>query len=279
VLPSFHQTAWLVLLCALVAVVLLWLLFVLRVRAITRVFRARAEERADERIRIARELHDTLLQGLQGLLLTFHVATQKMSANDESRAMLEHALSTADRLIIEGRNRVESLRSEHVTDAELVGAVRNAANDLDPDRRVRFRVKRSGIDARLHSHVSDEVFFMAREALANAFRHAAASQIGLELDYGRRFFTLACEDDGRGFGPEARERAGHWGLDGIEERARRLGGRSGIRSEPGRGTRITVVIPSYQAYRRHSRLMFYLRAWRFSERNPLNRARGGPPPL
>src|SRR6185503_9235138 len=119
VLPSFYQTAWFAVLCAVAGATLVWLAFTMRVRAITRVVRARAEERADERIRIARELHDTLLQGIQGLLLTFHVAAQKISPGDESKAMLERALTTADRIIIEGRNRVGSLRSEHVTDAEL----------------------------------------------------------------------------------------------------------------------------------------------------------------
>jgi signal transduction histidine kinase len=273
VLPSFYQATWFKILCALAGVALVWLIFALRVRAVTRVVRTRAEERADERIRIARELHDTLLQGIQGLLLTFHVVAQKMSPSDESKAMLERALSTADRIIVEGRNRVASLRSEHVTDAELLGALEAAAGDLDPDRKVRFRCHRSGNAGTLRLRVADEVFFIAREALTNAFRHAEASEINLELAYGARYFSMACTDDGRGFRADEREWAGHWGLQGIEERARKFNGQASVRSEPGSGTRIAVVIPSYRAYVRHSRLMFYLRAWRLSERNPLRRAR------
>lgn len=183
--------------------------------------------------------------------------------------MLERALATADQIIIEARNRVGGLRSERVTDAELFGSLQNAGNDLNPDGKVSYHVQRSGIGATLHSHVADEVFFMAREALTNAFRHAEASQINLNLIYGNRFFRLVCQDDGRGFDTQDREEPGHWGLKGITERARKLGGQVRFSSKAMDGTEILVVIPSYQAYRHHSRLMFYLRALRLSERNPL----------
>src|SRR5262249_11341817 len=173
--PSFYQTIWFALLSALAGVLVLFGLFALRVRAITRGIRARAEERADERIRIARELHDTLLQGIQGLLLNFHVAAKKIAPDNESKQMLEHALSTADRIIIEGRNRVSSLRSEHLTDAELIGSIESVGSDLMPARKLDFRVNRSGDPATLHAHVADEVFYIAREALTNAFRHSGAA--------------------------------------------------------------------------------------------------------
>jgi signal transduction histidine kinase len=271
VLPSFYQTTWFAILCAVAVILVVWVAFALRVRVITREVRARAEERADERIRIARELHDTLLQGIQGLLLTFHVAAQRMSPGEEAKPMLERALATADSLIVEGRNRVASLRSEHVQDAELVGALQNAANDLGAGGNVRVSVKRSGGDAVLRPHVADEVFIVGREALANAFRHACASHVELELNYGRRYFGLRCVDDGKGFGAEERDKSGHWGLQGMAERARKLGGLFRIRSEPGRGTEVALALPSHAAYEGHSRAAFYLGAWRLSERNPLGR--------
>ena len=130
VLPSFYQTGWFRLSCVVVALALIFGIFTLRVRALTRAIRTRAEERADERIRIARELHDTLLQGVQGLLLNFHVAAQKIAPDDASRGMLERSLATADRIIIEGRNRVSNLRCEKLTDAELVASIENVGNDL-----------------------------------------------------------------------------------------------------------------------------------------------------
>lgn len=271
VLPSFYQTVWFRSLCVVAGIVLLWFIFMARIRAISRAIRARAEERADERIRISRELHDTLLQGIQGLLLSFHVASEKLAADDASKKMLEKALSTADRIIIEGRNRVNSLRSEHLTDAELMASLDNVCRDLKIDDKVQYRVNRSGIDATLHSHVADEIFSIAREALTNAFRHSGASHIRLELAYGNRYFSMSCADDGRGFDAQEQEKSGHWGLKGIFERAQKLGGQLRCRSEPLHGTEILFVIPSYRAYKGHSRVAFYLRAHRYSERSPVNR--------
>ena len=110
--------------------------------------------------------------------------------------------------------------------------------------------------------MADEVFHIAREALTNAFRHAQATQINVELSYGLRFFGLSCEDNGRGFSTSDADKRGHWGVKGMTERAARLGGRVECRSEPMRGTNITVEIPSYRAYRGQSRVLFYLRGLR-----------------
>jgi signal transduction histidine kinase/ligand-binding sensor domain-containing protein len=270
VLPSFYQTTWFAAICICTALIIIWLVFRTRLRAITREVRARADERADERIRIARELHDTLLQGIQGLLLTFHVAAQKLSPDDDSKMMLEKALSTADRIIIEGRNRVNSLRSEHLTEAELIGSLENVGKELKLQDGIQFQVKRTGIAATLHAHVADEIFSIAREALTNAFRHSHASRISLELTYGTRYFSMRCSDNGRGFASEDQEKPGHWGLKGIFERAQRLGGQLRCRSNPTHGTEILCAIPSYRAYKSYSRVMFYLRAHHMSERNPIN---------
>ena len=262
VAPAFYQTSWFKLLCVLAGLLLVFGIFSLRLRAVARGIRRRAEERADERIRIARELHDTLLQGIQGLLLNFHVVAQKLERDDESKEALERALSTADRIIIEGRNRVSGLRSEHLTDAELIGSIENVGRDLAPGDDVQFGVKRRGRPVALHAHVADEVFHIAREALTNAFRHARATQIRVDLSYGRRFFSLSCQDNGCGFSPPEADKRGHWGLKGMAERATRLSGRLQCTSEPMRGTHVTVEIPSYRAYRRHSRVMFYLLRFR-----------------
>jgi signal transduction histidine kinase len=267
VLPSFYQTTWFRVLCILAGLALAFGIFTLRVRVIARAIRSRAEERADERIRIARELHDTLLQGIQGLLLNFHVAAQKIAPDDASRTMLDRALATADRIILEGRNRVSSLRSEHLTDGELVASLENAGRDLQPDGKAHFAVKRSGTIATLQPAVADEIFCIAREALTNAFRHSGAAHIGVELAYGRRYFRMVCADDGRGFDAPGAGKASHWGLRGMAERADKLGGRLQVLSEAACGTEIIASVPSYRAYQHHSRLMFYLRALLFSERD------------
>jgi signal transduction histidine kinase len=260
VLPSFYQTTWFAAVCVLATFAVLWFAYRVRVRTITREVRARAEERADERIRIARELHDTLLQGVQGLLLTFHVASQKVAADAESKSMLERALAAADRIIIEGRNRVSRLRSENLRDSELVSALENVCNDLKGGEPTQCSVVRHGISETLLQHVAEEVFYVAREALTNAFRHSNARHIALDLAYGRRFFMLTCKDDGRGFDLLEPDRSGHWGIQGMAERVQKLGGHLDCISSPGQGTEIRVSIPSYMAYPNQSRAMHYLRA-------------------
>jgi signal transduction histidine kinase len=260
VVPGFFQTTWFLLLCALAALLIIFAVSALRIRAITRLVRTRVEERADERVRIARDLHDTLLQGVQGLLLNVHVATRKIPADAESKPMLERALLTADRIIIEGRNRLSTLRSEHVTDAELTEAIESVCRDLAPGNEAHYLVIRRGsTKLSLHPHVADEIFHIAREALTNAFRYADATGIEIVLDYGRRTFELVCEDNGRGFAAAARDKAGHWGLKGMAERAERLGAEFECRSAVDRGTRISVTLAAFRAYDA-SRWMHWLRA-------------------
>ncbi len=260
-LRGLSQTTWFAVLCGIAGLALVWFGVTWRIRSVSREIRARAEERADERIRMSRELHDTLLQGIQGLLLTFHVATQKLPPDDESKEMLENALSSADRIIIEGRNRVNSLRSEHLTDAELATSLENVGEDLRIDNEIDYRVSRSGIDATLFAHVADEVFYMAREALTNAFHHSGASRIRLELFYGHRYFRMSCKDNGSGFDTRTGVKPGHGGLKRMLERTQRLGGQFACRSKLLQGTEILFEMPSIRAYQNYSRLRSYLRAF------------------
>jgi len=251
VLPAFYQTWWFGASCVAISVFLIWVVLTLRVRYVSRSIRMRAEERADERIRIARELHDTLLQGVQGLLLTFHVAAQKVPADHESKKPLERALTTADRIILEGRNRVSRLRSEHLTDGELKVSIERIACDLDGSTAIDLVVERKGGSDALQGHVVEEVFCIAREALTNAFHYSQASRIVVELDYQRRQFKFSCRDNGRGFDPDiwqTNRSNGHWGLRGMAERAEKIGGKFSCTSSAGRGTDVQVIVPARRAY-------------------------------
>jgi signal transduction histidine kinase/ligand-binding sensor domain-containing protein len=259
--PDFFQSLWFVVLCTLAAAVLIWLIIAMRVRLIARAIRSRAEERADERIRIARDLHDTLLQGVQGLMLNIHVATESLRSDDKSKAMLQRALSTADRIIIEGRNRVASLRSDHVVDAELLQSLENVAKELSQDSSCSSQVRRTGGEHSLKPHIADEIFFIAREALTNAFRHSGTSLIEVNLEYGKRIFKFFCIDNGRGFSSSDRAKAevdGHWGFRGMAERAAKSNARFAYETEVGRGTKIIVTIPARHAYQRSSLLQSLL---------------------
>jgi signal transduction histidine kinase/ligand-binding sensor domain-containing protein len=256
VLPSFYQTRWFTVLCIVTCIALIWVGVTARVRYVSAAIKIRAEERADERVRIARELHDTLLQGVQGLLLSFHVAAEKVPADHVSKKTLEKALTTADRIIEEGRNRVSRLRAENLNDAELKSLIEGVAANFNAVRAIDFAVERKGGSNALRSHVVEEVFCIGREAVTNAFCHSQASRVRVELDYHAREFRMSCRDNGRGFDAEAfcaLQNNGHWGLRGMEERAQSIGAKLSLTSAPDKGTEVHITMPARLAYVRHRR--------------------------
>jgi len=260
ILPHFYQRPWVQGLFVLAGVLLAWFAISLRVRYVSSAIRIRAEERADERIRIARELHDTLLQGVQGLLLNFHVAAEKVPADHESKPALERALTTADQIIVEGRNRVSRLRSENLTDAELKSLIEGVAANLNSIAAIDCAVERKGGSDTLQGHVVDEVFCIAREAVTNAYRHSGASQVIVELDYQQREFRMTCRDNGRGFDAEAlraNEANGHWGILGMEERAERIGADFFYDGTANGGSKVCLIVPARRAYQRRGRFRFF----------------------
>jgi signal transduction histidine kinase/ligand-binding sensor domain-containing protein len=260
ILPHFYERPWVQGLFVLAGVVLIWVAISLRVRYVSGAIRIRAEERADERIRIARELHDTLLQGVQGLLLSFHVAAEKVPADHESKPALERALTTADHIIVEGRNRVNRLRSENLTDGELESLIEGVADNLRGIASVEFALERRGGGDTLQSHVVDEIFCIAREAVTNAYRHSGASRITVELDYQKHEFRMTCRDNGRGFDPKkflANRANGHWGLRGMAERAKEIDASFSCDSPLNGGTEVRVIVPARRAYQRQKRFQFF----------------------
>jgi len=257
ILPHFYERPWVQGLFVLAGVIMVWIGISIRVNHVSSAIRIRAEER----VRIARELHDTLLQGVQGLLLSFHVAAEKVQPDHESKKALEKALTTADRIILEGRNRVTRLRSENLTDAELKSLIEGVAADLNGFSPVKVTIERTGEAKTLRRHVVDEVFCIAREALTNAFRHSGASQIALELDYHKHEFRMTCRDNGRGFDAAqhlAIQTNGHWGLRGMAERAKNITANFSCTSTQGKGTEVNIVVPGRRAYLRASRFRNFL---------------------
>jgi signal transduction histidine kinase len=195
-------------------------------------------------------------------LLSFHVAAEKVPAEHESKKNLEKALATADRLILEGRNRVSRLRSEHLTDGELKASIEGFASDLNGHGAIEFAAERKGGNDSLQAHVVEEIFCIAREALTNAFRHSGASRIVVELDYQRRQFKFNCRDNGRGFDSNALQASqtnGHWGLRGMAERAEKIGAKFSFASSPGKGTDVQVVVPGRRAYISRQSFQLFLR--------------------
>ena len=209
--------------------------------------------RAEERVRIARNLHDTLLQGVQGLMLHFHVAAQELPEGSRPRAAIERALATADRIVSEGRDHVNRLRSDQFTARELADAFEAISADLGRDQSVRFALQIEGRLEDVGSPVLNELYYIGREAISNAFRHSGAFEIKVSLLCGPKSVVLTVADDGRGFDTEAQEmnpRAGHWGLRGMKERAQVIGARFECRSAPNEGTEVIVTVPAHRAYRK-----------------------------
>lgn len=256
VTPAFYQTLWFQALCGLLFAGSLWLLHRLQLRQSERQLHIRMEERANERIRIARDLHDTLLQSFQGVLLKFHAATYLLPDRPaEARNTLEGAIEQAREAIAEGRDAVRGLRSPLLVTNDLGRAiglvgeeyVSGRAGPNAPD----FRIEMEGTPRDLIPLLQDEVYRIACEALHNAFKHAQARRIEVEIRYDQRQFRLRIRDDGRGIDAKvlgATGRLGHYGLSGMKERARLLGGTLTIWSELNSGTEVELTIPGPIAY-------------------------------
>src|SRR5271166_5962559 len=218
-------------------------------RNIRREFNVRLEERVGERTRIARELHDTLLQSFQGLMLHFHVGVDKLPPG-KARDALEKALETGDQAIVEGRDAIHDIRSPTEITNDLAQAVTALGDELASEDSAKFRVTVEGVPRNLHPILRDEIYRIAREALRNAFRHAQASRVEAEITYAEKLLRLRIRDDGRGIDPEiaAEGRTGHYGLPGMRERAQHIGAQLNVWTASGAGTEIDLSIPGSIAY-------------------------------
>jgi len=273
--PAFYQTAWFASICALALVAMLSISHKIRLQQVTARVRDRLEERAAERVRIARDLHDTLLQGLQGLMLRFHFAAQRIPEEIPARAMMEDALNVADRVVEESRDRVKSLRCA-LTGRGLAKALAEAGDEMNWQRSVQFSVVTEGSHAPLDPSLEGELYFIGREAIANAFRHAGASQIAVEMSSDGRNVRLSCRDDGCGIDPSLLKgtgKDGHWGLLGMRERAERLGAKFECWTAPGEGTEVTVTVSALRFRERSRRLGVTGAIGRLFHRGPLAHAR------
>jgi signal transduction histidine kinase/ligand-binding sensor domain-containing protein len=251
--PAFYQTGWFYALCALAAAATLAALYKLRVRHMAAQIRGRLEERLAERERIARELHDTLLQGMQGLIWRFQAATDRIPPTEPARHLMEQSLDRADQLLGESRDKVKDLRPAARDVADLAQAIAAEGDQFAGMHPAAFRVSVLGAPRELHPIVREEGFFIAREALANAFLHARAAHIEAELYYDKTALHVRVRDDGQGIATAVLDEGGvpgHFGLVGMRERARKLGARLDVWSKPGAGTEIDLRVPANVAYSR-----------------------------
>jgi signal transduction histidine kinase len=210
----------------------------------------RMEERIAERTRIAQDLHDTLLQGLMSASLQLAVANSQLPGDAPAKPLVSRVYEMLRQLIEEGRNTVRGLRVRHLQANELERAISLIPHDIGAETQAEFRMSVEGTPRPLRSAVRDEVYWIAREALVNAFRHSGASRIEGLLEYSRKGVRMVIRDDGCGMDEDVVRsgREGHWGLAGMNERSERIAARLNVLSAPGAGTEIDLMIPRHVAF-------------------------------
>jgi len=259
VAPAYYQTNWFLALCAVAVMSFLWLAYRFRVRQVRQEITIGLEAKISERTRIARDLHDTLLQSFHGLLYRFHAVRNLLPGRpDEAIQALDGALIRAEQALDEGRQSIQELRSglfaENQLDQMLIAIGQElASSHQGQDGTPRFGVIEEGERRALSPIIREEILRITRELLLNAFRHADAHAVEVEIRYGRDVFRLIVRDDGKGIDPKILKeggRSGHWGMPGVYERARGIGARLEFWSEGGAGTEVRLTIPASVAYER-----------------------------
>jgi signal transduction histidine kinase len=259
-LPFFYQTWWFILLASAAVLSLPIIVYRLRVRHITQEFNVRLKERVSERTRIARDFHDTTLQSFQAVLMKFSALGYLIPERPDVHEKMERVCEQARQAIAEGRDAIQGLRSSTVVANDLARAISALGEGLAVDQNGQncpeFRISVEGKSRDLPPLVRDEVYRIAAEVLRNAFRHAQAKRIEVEIRYAPRQFRLFVLDDGKGIDPailKAGGRSGHQGLPGINERAKLAGGSLSVWSRLDSGTRIELTIPASIAYSKPAR--------------------------
>jgi signal transduction histidine kinase len=247
-------------------------LYRLRLRQIGQAITARFDERLAERTRIARDLHDTLLQGFLSASMQLHVADDHLPADSPAKPLVGRVLELMRRVIEEGREALKGLRSSKLNSLDLEQAFSRIREEFPFHSQTGFRVIVEGSPRPLHSIIRDEVYLIGHEALSNAFRHSGASDIEIELEYAASYLRVLVRDNGGGIDTEVLRsgRDGHWGLSGMKERTERIGGRLRVLSRAVAGTEVELSVPGRIAFKHRSPD----RRWKWLKRLKLAKVRG-----
>jgi signal transduction histidine kinase len=248
--PVFWQTWWFLLGTAVAVALIGVMLFRVRMHRVTRQLNLRLEERLAERTRIAQELHDTLLQDFLSASMQLHVANDQLADDSPGKIQVNRVLDMMGRLIHEGRNTVQGLRSADWGSQDLEQAFSRIQQELAVTKRAHFRVIVGGIARPLRPVIGDDVYLIGKEALANAFHHSGASEIEVELEYAANELRLLVRDNGCGIasGELLSARDGHLGLSRMRERAERIGAKLRVLSRAAAGMEIELSVPGAIAY-------------------------------
>jgi signal transduction histidine kinase/ligand-binding sensor domain-containing protein len=254
--PAPYQTTTFKVFLGLAIALALWALSQLYVRRAVARVTTRMRERIYERERIARDLHDTLLQDIEALVVNLQVLGRDHVESERTHVELEGLTDEARKALLNARNRVAGLREDSGDAGRMVDALQEMGERLRLLYPARYDLKVVGAPRALKALADEEINSIAREAMLNAFRHASASEVEVTLVYKSSGITVSIRDNGSGIDPEVlREgrREGHWGLVGMRERATRLGSHLQVTTEQGVGTRISLRVRATIAYARESR--------------------------
>jgi signal transduction histidine kinase len=272
--PAVWQSLWFRSALVVLIVCGALLLYRLRLLQLKHQFNVRFEERVAERTRIARELHDTLLQSFQGIAFQLQAARKLLLRKaDNATAVLDEAILGTEEAIQEGRSAIRDLRPEPAAQRKLSELLDAAGRELATAHELNgqaptYRVLVEGTQRDLSPMLQDEIYRISREVIRNAFAHAAASHIEVEVRYDRDKLRLRVRDDGKGIDPKvlhAGGQPGHFGIPGMRERAQRIGAHLDLWSESGAGAEVELTVPAslaYQTQRNAHRFRLFGRAGR-----------------
>jgi signal transduction histidine kinase/ligand-binding sensor domain-containing protein len=250
VAAAWYQTYWFRSLCLVVIVLLLWAIYQMRVRQIAGTMKARFDERLAERTRIARDMHDTFLQTIQGSKLVADDALGPATDLPRMRQAMEKLSAWLGRATEEGRAALNSLRTSTAQVNDLEDALRRALEECRIHSSMEVSLQVSGQIQEMHPIVRDEVYRIGYEAIRNACAHSRAMQLRVELAYAQDLTLRIC-DNGAGIDPDIvhRGKPGHFGLQSMRERAARIVGKFSVESSANSGTAITLTVPGGIIYR------------------------------
>jgi signal transduction histidine kinase len=253
ILPAFYQTGWFRLLCIAAGLFVIWALYQLRVGQVAKAISVRFDERLAERTRIARELHDTLLQTVQGSKLVADNALENSDNSVHLRRTMEQLSGWLGQATEEGRTALNSLRTSTVETNDLAAALHRATQECWFNKAIAVKFSATGGPRELHPVARDEIYRIGYEAIRNACEHASASQLEITLNYARDL-TLQVNDNGIGMEAAvvAAGKQGHFGMQGMRERAQRIGGKLTLVSSASSGTQVTLVVPGNVVFRKPS---------------------------
>jgi signal transduction histidine kinase len=245
---AWYQTTIFKVLCILSILALLVAIHRYRMRQEHALIRLSIDARDEERDRIARDLHDTLLQSVQGLVMHFQSVADRINDDPQARIALEGALGRADKAVAEARGRVLDLRTK--ASGALHEVLEKTGVELTAGQSMHFKALIEGRPRELTAQVYWEMLSIAKEAMFNAFQHSNGTLMEAEIAYLSSALRVRLRDNGMGILEDVLQggRPNHWGISGMRERADKISAKLHIWSREGEGCEIEILVPASTAY-------------------------------